>query len=83
MCFFGWIPDRSERFLDKFFKNEPVWKMEPTPQWQKCPICSGTGIGTIEATGFAGGKCPTCNGERIINTITGKPPEQEIPPTNK
>ena len=38
--------------------------------WQKCPICNGTGIEPL--TGYI--QCKTCKGERIISSVTGKPP---------
>ena len=43
--------------------------------YQKCPICLGTGINQSEI-GWTDGlsTCPTCNGGRIINENTGKPP---------
>ena len=42
--------------------------------WQKCPICDGSG------TNMIGIACGTCNGEKIINILTGKPPSKA--PTN-
>lgn len=41
--------------------------------YQKCPICNGTGKSE------SGSKCETCNGKKIINTITGEPPICETP----
>ena len=41
--------------------------------WQKCPICNGTGI--VEISNY-NRKCDTCNGKKIINTLTGLPPEE-------
>lgn len=46
--------------------------------WQKCPICSGSGritecaYGGITVTSESG--CPTCQGQRIIHSVTGCPP---------
>ena len=43
--------------------------------YQKCPICFGTGIDQISPyTDNATPVCPTCKGKRIINELTGKPP---------
>ena len=47
--------------------------------WQKCPICKGTG--QDESWLVHNGskpKCPACNGKRIINTLTGKPPVDDV-----
>ena len=43
--------------------------------FQKCPICLGKGVcsTTINTTEI----CPTCYGKRIINEITGLPPDFE------
>lgn len=38
--------------------------------WQKCPLCNGTG--TIEPLSKV---CTVCNGEKIINILTGRPPK--------
>jgi DnaJ-class molecular chaperone len=37
--------------------------------WQKCPSCNGTGFQ------YDGQKCTVCKGNKIINTITGLPPD--------
>ena len=43
--------------------------------FQKCPICQGSGndpfIAIGSSTNYA---CPTCNGARIIDEVTGLPP---------
>jgi len=41
--------------------------------YQKCPICNGTGLFSNLVSSNA--ICPTCNGKRIINDITGLPPD--------
>lgn len=40
--------------------------------FQKCPICNGTGY--VQYSGCGNVKCTVCNGEKIINEFTGKPP---------
>jgi len=48
--------------------------------FQKCPICNGSGndpwIGEIplSLSSYTKHPCPTCNGARIINELTGIPP---------
>ncbi len=42
--------------------------------WQKCPICLGTGIEKSNVTFNKKNKCPTCDGKKVINTITGNSP---------
>ena len=42
--------------------------------WQKCPICLGTGIDKSNVTFNKKNKCPTCDGKKVINTITGNSP---------
>lgn len=42
--------------------------------WQKCTVCDGSGTVLEFFTGKTM-KCQTCQGHRIINDITGKPPE--------
>jgi DnaJ-class molecular chaperone len=44
--------------------------------WQKCPVCNGTGVSYGGLSSSA--TCPTCNGQRIISELTGKPPAYEI-----
>jgi len=43
--------------------------------WQKCPICFGTGILQQGGTYNTVPTCPTCNGKRIISTLTGNAPQ--------
>jgi RecJ-like exonuclease len=47
--------------------------------WQKCPICDGTGknYGYSSLLSY-NPNCPTCNGQRIISELTGKPPAYEV-----
>lgn len=43
--------------------------------WEKCPICKGTGLDpNYKVFNESPPKCPICNGKRIINKLTGKPP---------
>ena len=44
--------------------------------YQKCPTCNGTGVDQVSAYVSKDPTCPTCNGKRIIDEITGKPPNQ-------
>ena len=48
--------------------------------WQVCPLCQGTGTtyNMKEHIVNTSAVCPTCNGERIISKITGKPPTKRI-----
>jgi hypothetical protein len=46
-------------------------------EWQQCPICYGTGMYSGYGTFSSTPKCPTCDGKRIINLSTGKPPMEE------
>lgn len=68
--------DSLKHITDHVFNDPPVYKIETTAVgWQRCPICSGTGrltpIGVSSATFET---CDMCNGKKIINTATGKPP---------
>lgn len=46
--------------------------------WQLCPKCSGNGYyidtGFNGTTVNASAVCDLCDGQKIISTITGKPP---------
>ena len=42
--------------------------------WQKCPVCLGTGIDKSNVTFNKKNKCPTCDGKKVINIITGNSP---------
>ena len=41
--------------------------------WQKCPVCLGTGIDNSIIIFNKKIKCTTCDGKKVINTITGNP----------
>jgi excinuclease UvrABC ATPase subunit len=44
--------------------------------WQKCPICNGEG--RVTANSYSSSvfqQCTVCNGMKIINKITGLPPD--------
>lgn len=47
--------------------------------WQKCPICDGEGtrVGPLRQI------CPTCKGQRIIDTVTGSPPAVKVDFTDR
>ncbi len=42
--------------------------------WQKCPVCLGTGVDNNIIIFNKEIKCTACDGKKIINTITGSPP---------
>ncbi len=43
--------------------------------FQECPICKGEGTITVSNTvSYTKKSCPTCEGTRIISTLTGLPP---------
>jgi DnaJ-class molecular chaperone len=44
--------------------------------WQKCPVCNGTGEDAMQCEGGRQRYCKTCKGARIINEITGLPPQK-------
>ena len=46
--------------------------------WQKCPICYGTGIDKCIEGYTNTVTCNLCNGKRIIDTLTGEPPGEDI-----
>lgn len=47
--------------------------------WEKCTICNGKGL---DPNYFINNnntpKCPVCKGKRIINTLTGNPPVDDV-----
>jgi len=47
--------------------------------YQKCPVCNGTGeVINQNPLNFGTIQCPTCNGQRIISELTGRPPSPDI-----
>jgi hypothetical protein len=43
--------------------------------WQKCPVCNGKGISEYRRLASCYIEvCSTCNGQKIINELTGHPP---------
>lgn len=48
--------------------------------FQKCPVCNGNGY-SIDGYPYTESTCSTCQGARIIDEITGLPPEGQIPRT--
>lgn len=42
--------------------------------WQKCPICNGSG--TLGAGFPSGGTCDVCLGHKIIDELSGRPPQK-------
>lgn len=63
-----------EKYMDSLKKVEYI-STTPTQNWQRCPICEGTGIYQGQGTFSEIPVCPTCNGKRIISTLTGLPPQ--------
>lgn len=47
--------------------------------YQKCPICNGTGFSSSLTSSY--GTCTTCKGQKIINELTGLPPNLTTSPT--
>ncbi len=45
--------------------------------YQRCPLCNGTGINSTSLKTNKVEECTVCNGEKIINSETGKPPKKE------
>lgn len=65
-----------EKYMDSLKKIEYISNTPtPTQGWQRCPICEGTGIYQGQGTFSEIPTCPTCNGKRIISTLTGLPPQ--------
>lgn len=62
-----------EKYLESIKPMENINKL-PTSDWQRCPICDGTGIYQGPGTFHQIPTCPTCKGKRIINTLNGLPP---------
>ena len=65
----------------------PVWETRTPVQWQKCPICNGSGVSHVVMTApessvdipqLARVPCNTCRGYGIINLNTGLPPTTEV-----
>ncbi len=44
--------------------------------WQKCPVCEGSGK---QINMLKDDTCSVCEGKKIINGLTGKPPIKEEP----
>jgi|GEM_PF-4393854 hypothetical protein len=51
--------------------------------WELCPKCNGEGTITFLGIGYLNCKCDVCNGQKIINSLTGKPPKATIPSNAK
>lgn len=47
--------------------------------WQQCPQCKGSGLEPIIGTYSSIPKCSVCNGHKIINQLTGLPPQTTNP----
>ena len=54
--------------------TQPGWHSYPV-NWQTCPLCNGTGIKSTPGMSTGCPPCEVCEGKRIINLITGKPPK--------
>ena len=49
--------------------------------YQKCPVCEGSGEVNNPWIPCSSMVCSTCQGARIIDEVTGLPPEAQIPKT--
>lgn len=50
----------------------------PMPEWQLCPKCLGSGRvmqTALSVSNITTWDCDVCKGKKIINVVTGKPPE--------
>mgnify|MGYP003590767472 FL=1 len=43
--------------------------------WQKCPLCNGTGKDVVTKINETSSVCSVCNGKKIISTLNGNPPK--------
>ena len=43
--------------------------------WQKCPVCNGTGKDVVTKINETSSVCSVCNGKKIISTLNGNPPK--------
>jgi len=61
-------------------KKDKLIKTKKMKNWQGCPHCAGTGVEKIIQSCTTQNtvtipKCTVCNGKKIINIFTGKPPK--------
>lgn len=43
--------------------------------WQICPMCKGSGQALTIINNIVSSVCSVCNGQKIINELTGRPPQ--------
>lgn len=48
--------------------------MNNMENWQKCPLCKGTGKNVVVKINETSPQCSVCKGKKIISILNGNPP---------